>query len=683
MTAAPDEDAAALRTQEILTELFGPLSVRVRGREHPTVYLHLLSSLILLRHRDSPAWSRLRDDVRGALDEQWSPQELLRAIGRRVAAALESAGLPPGSAVRLDDLDAEAVDDVAHIVRLCEELGVDAFHPLLDRFQTWSKPADEAFFAPRSVVRTMIDLLLKDGRAAGRIHDPFLGGGEFLAGALEVSPGLRFSGTSPSRDLLEIAGMRLHALGVPQVDLSVAPQPHQTASPSAQVDVVVSNPPFNSRRHGRHEEPGKDWVYGSPPPHNDNYAWLQHILGSLAPGGRAGVLMPNRAAVSTDARELHIRRRMIEDGAVECVIALPRQLFAGTAAPAMIWVLRHPTGRVAAQGGRILLIDARRFGVKTGKQRVLAQDEIDALVECVHRWRSGDDRWLEALGGRGAAAAVPVADIAERSHSLVPSDHLPETPFWPGGETGIQVPRPAAALEFQTEQAREADARAARISIAHRTLDERGRVSDRREVRLADLCRIQAGPSHSLVKKAERAPHGVPLVMPAHLRDHRISVEDPVLLSVESARALEKYQVRQGDVLIVRTGSVGPTALVTAAEEGWLPSTNLMRLRPDDGVEPDYLLALLSSPTVQKWIEARSGAASAIPSISAANLGALPVKLPPADEQRRIGLAVDALDTQIIAHHALVKAAETTRDALADGLVNGLLETVHTLEGAS
>ncbi|MBE1537020.1 hypothetical protein [Actinomadura algeriensis] len=72
----------------------------------------------------------------------------------------------------MDDLDAEAVDDVAHIVRLCEELGADAYHPLLDRFQSWSKPTDEAFFTPRSVVETMVELLLKDGAATGRSQTP-------------------------------------------------------------------------------------------------------------------------------------------------------------------------------------------------------------------------------------------------------------------------------------------------------------------------------------------------------------------------------------------------------------------------------------------------------------------------------------------------------------------------------
>ncbi|MFI7453660.1 restriction endonuclease subunit S [Nonomuraea sp. NPDC049714] len=175
-----------------------------------------------------------------------------------------------------------------------------------------------------------------------------------------------------------------------------------------------------------------------------------------------------------------------------------------------------------------------------------------------------------------------------------------------------------------------------------------------------------------------------PLATPRQKAIRRRAVaQASACLSSESAGALERYQIRQGDILIVRTGSVGPTALVTAAETGWLPSTNLMRLRPADSVDPRYLLALLSSPTAQEWIKGRSESASAIPSISATTLGTMPVMLPPLEEQRRIGLVVDALDTQITAHRALAKAAGDTRAGLTDDLVNGLLTVNHPSEGAS
>ncbi|MEU8381702.1 N-6 DNA methylase [Streptosporangium sp. NPDC048865] len=673
MTSVDAADVDDTQTQAILTELFGPLAVRVCGRGRPIAYLTLLFSLVFLRHSDRAGWAHVREEVREALDEQRAPKQLLRAIAHHVDEAMRKANVPPNLTASLDGLEAEAVDDVAHIVRLCEELGADAFHPLVDRFESWSKPDDEQFFTPRPVVRLVVDLLLKDAPVAARVHDPYLGTGEFLMGAIEVAEGFQLSGASPSPHMLGLASMRLLTLNVPKVDLSVTPRPHRGGSSSSQADYIMSNPPFNSRRGGHNEDQDGSWIYGPPPPHNDNYAWLQHILMSLAPEGQAAVLMPNRAAVSTDARELHIRKMMIENGAVRFIIALPRQLFAGTAAPAMLWGLGRPARRLR----RVLLIDARRTGVKNGKQRVLTSHERDAMVECLRRWESGDEDFPKAMGDHGTAVAVSAAEIAQRAYSLAPSDYLTEASPLLNHEAGVRIPRPADAMEAQAAAVRLADERVRHIDIARRTRTRHVHDNGWRDVRLADLCHIQTGPSHSLIKKAERAVEGVPLVAPAHLREHRISAEASDRLSHKSARALEKYQMRQGDILVVRTGSVGPTALVTAAETGWLLATNLMRLRPFDGVDSRYLLALLSSPTVQKWIEARSESASAIPSISSGTLGTLPVRLPPPDEQHRIGLVVDAFDTQITAHRILAKAAENTRAALADDLVNGLLTVGH------
>lgn len=665
------------RTQAILTELFGPVAARVRGRGRPIVYLYLLFSLVFLRHRDRAKWAQVRDDVRDALDEQHDPQELLWAIGRHVVEALRRADMPPNMPVSLDALEPETVDDVAHIVRLCEELGTEAFHPLIDRFESWGKPDDEQFFTPRSIVRLVVGLLLKDATVPARVHDPYVGTGEFLMGAMEVAKGFRLSGTSPSQDLLGLASMRLHALNYPNVELHVAPKPQWDGSAGPQADYIMSNPPFNGRRGSHPQTRDEDWICGPPPPHSDNYAWLQHILMSLAPGGRAAVLMPNRAAVSPNPRELLIRRKMIEQGAVRFVVALPRQLFAGTAAPAMVWGLSRPT-EPAEPAERVLLIDARRAGTKTGKQRVFASQEIEAMVDCLRRWEAGDERFSDAMADHGAAVSAPTKEIAKRAHSLAPSDYLTEAPPLTDREVGNWIPRPADAMGYEARDAQQADKRVSDISLTRRGPNRHDH--GWRDARLEEMCLIQAGPSHSLIKSAERTPYGLPLVLAAHLRGHRVSAEHLDRIHM-SARAVKKYQLRQGDILLVRTGSVGPTALVTASETGWLPSTNLMRLRPSDGVDPHYLLALMSSPTVQKWIESRSESASAIPSISAATLKTLPVMLPPPDEQRRIGDLIDALDTQIAAHRTLAKAAENARATLADNLVNGLLTGSHSPEG--
>jgi type I restriction enzyme M protein len=391
--------------------------------------------------------------------------------------------------------------------------------------------------------------------------------------------------------------------------------------------------------------------------------------------------MPNAAAVSADAQEQFIRRRMVEDGVVECVIALPRQLFAGTAAPAMIWILRRPDDRAEHGDRAVLIVDARQFGTKAGRQRVLTDDESKALTDCAQRWQRGERSYHQVMEGRGAAMAVPVADMAEHGHSLDPSDYLTAQPSSSVRGAGVALPRPAAMVEAQTKAARAADEQTARITAEPRVPG--GRKPNWEQVRLAELCEIQAGPSHSRFKNVEYAAEGILLVTPAHLRDRRISAEGTSSISRESARGLKKYLLRTGDVLLVRTGTVGPTALVTAAEDGSLPATNLLRLRPADGVDSRWLLAVLSAPTAQIWIAARSESASAIPSISAGTLRAMPVLLPPLEEQHRIGQAIDAFDTQIMTHHALAKAADDARTALADDLVNGLLEITSPLEGES
>ncbi|GLZ09185.1 hypothetical protein Acsp03_66510 [Actinomadura sp. NBRC 104412] len=200
-------DHADARTEATLAELFGPLTARLRSHERPLVYLSLLFSLIYLRHADARSWSELRDEVRAAVDGQWSPQNLLRAVGDRVVDALRTADASTEFTARLADLDAETVEDVARIVLLCEGLGVDAFHPLADRFQAWHRPQAEAFFTPRPVVQMMIELLRGGGGLSGRLHDPCLGSGEFLAGMVEAEPGVRLSGTSSSRDLIALAAM--------------------------------------------------------------------------------------------------------------------------------------------------------------------------------------------------------------------------------------------------------------------------------------------------------------------------------------------------------------------------------------------------------------------------------------------------------------------------------------------
>lgn len=199
-------------------------------------------------------------------------------------------------------------------------------------------------------------------------------------------------------------------------------------------------------------------------------------------------------------------------------------------------------------------------------------------------------------------------------------------------------------------------------------------------VPLKELCAsLHAGAAVRAQDKGRtQADGGVPVVLPRDLREQRITTAEPAAVPAvpwQRARALEKYLLAEGDILITRTGNVGRLALVTREHGGWLFHPNLVRLRLPDGgpARASYLAAYLSSGTAQEWIRARA-AGAVIPSVSIRTLGGLPVPLPPDAEQRAIGAILAALDDKIRAHTEIARATSEYRGLLADALMAGLLK---------
>lgn len=659
-TSAVRNDMEDTGTEAIITELFGPLADRVCGGGPKSAYSNLVLSSVFLRHCARSRWADVRENVRVFLDAQHHPRELLRIIGRHADTTLKEHRLPTGSAAALRSLRGDAADDLAHVIRLCEELGPGDFPALLDRSGTWGGTPDESFFTPRSVVDLIVQMLSGDYGEAIRIYDPYARGGELLAGVLGIARGSSLSGASPSDDMLRIAGMHLLLSGG-RADLHRGTATPWNQPAGQQADLIVANIPFNSRVPAA----AKTRRAGPPPQGGGNYLWLEHIVASLRRAGRAIVLMPNQAAVSTDDGDQSVRTRMIREGTVEFIVALPRGLFAATRVGAMIWGLRAPAERPDS----VLFIDIRQAGSKRGAQRILASAEIQSVADCLRSWRSGTADLASSLYGTGKAAVASTEEIRQRDYSLEPSDYLTDQLLDPGPAAIVGAPDLAAAVAARARAAWEADEKTARIVTA--TGD--GQRPSGRRTYLSEICDPQAGPSHSMVKQAERAREGIPLIVPANLRGHRILVSGAELISAETAWDMARFRLRADDILFVRTGSAGPVALVTEAEEGWLFGTNLIRLRCRQDVEPGYLLAVLSSRSAQRWIRARTESSTAIPSISAKTLGKLPVNLPPLEEQRRVSELLAEVDMQIAAHRALAETAQDWRAVLADGLISGLL----------
>ncbi|MCK9900538.1 N-6 DNA methylase [Frankia sp. Cpl3] len=681
--------------KEILTELFGPLGRRIRGGASGAAYLHLVVGLLFLRHRNPPSWARLRDEVRAAVDEQSDPRLLMGAIGRRVDAVRLDQQRRPATETAVATFSAlggRAVEDVGQLVRLCEALPPTVFSDLLGRYDLFARSDGLSSTTPRSLVELVTALAGRpDSRA--HVHDPYARAGELLVGAREAGWSGELSGAGPDQDLCRLAEIGVN-LGGGQATLTPGSQTPWQDAPGPPADLILTNPPFNTKSVRR---PGEHWLLGPPPPRNDNYAWPQHVLALLRPGGRAVMLMPNLAAVSDDPREELIRRRMIEAGSVEFVVALPRQLFATTRVPVMLWGLRAPGPDPGADPGPgredVLFVEVRGPAHMVGNQRVLTAAEIGAVAACHRRWQEQQGRpadLAEVMGEAGAARAVPKDQIMRQGYSLDPAVYLaPATS--PGSVTDVPS-SPAEALADQATAAHHADRRVANITL--RSCDRavgRGPMADGditadgdttasdlpagwSRVVLRDLCTIRPGPSNQMIKKVRSGTaDGTPVVQPRDLRDRRIRATSPQLVTREAAAGLARFALRENDILFVRTGSVGPVARVGPAEVGWLLGTNLLRLRARGGVDPGYLLALLSSRPAQEWISRRSDSATAIPSISSKALGSLPVSCPPLDEQWRIGAALAAVDDQIAAHRALADAAEKLRADAADHLVAGRL----------
>lgn len=658
-------------TEEILTELFGPLGRRVRGSASAAVYLHLVTGLLFLRHSDPASWAGLRDDVHAASDRQSDPQRLIRRIGGRIEAARAAQGLPssPGKArTSFAALGGPAAEDLGQIMRRCEDLPRTVFGDLLRHYELWDTHSGPPATTPRSLVELIMALFVRAGDQV-HLHDPYARAGEMLLGAWKAAGSVTLSGSGADPDLCRLAEMGIRLSGGQARLTPGSPTPWREA-PAALADLIVTNPPFNATST---RAPYDTWLFDPPPAHNDNYAWLQHVLASLAPGGKAGVVMPNRAAASDDDREQRLRQHMLDTGTVEFIVALPRQLFAPTRVAAMLWGLRAPGTR---PGDDVLFLEVHGRGQVSGQQRILTTAEISTVVACLEQWRAcpADLTGPTCVTYEGVSArAVPRTELAQHGYSLDPADHLaartaPDRP--------ASTPhRPIRMLEEQLWLAERADAKVQDISVDPGVTTVGDHPPGWSTVPLKELCDLQSGPSHQTARRLRDTERGLGLVAPRDLVDRRVRTDTTRRIHPEQTDGMSRFTLRENDILFVRTGTVGPLARVDAAQQGWLLGTNLMRLRAHDGVDPAYLLAVLSARAAQSWIARRAQSATAIPSISTSTLGSLRLPRPPLSEQQRIGAVLTDLDNQIIAHRALADAADRLRTDLADHLTTGLLTT--------
>jgi type I restriction enzyme M protein len=304
----------------------------------------------------------------------------------------------------------------------------EVFEYLLSKFAAAEGRRGAVVISPRSVVRVLAEVVaLQPGES---LLDPCSDAGSFILGAakyVEAHGGLAADVSFAIQPLLErswsIAWMNLALHGVAA---AFAPRPglalNDDMHAGKRFDAIVANPPFNLSNWADDGSAERHWPFGVPPRGNANFGWLQHAWSALADNGRAAVIMPNGATSSNHSLEGRIRARMVDEGAVEALIALPSQLFSTTAIPVTVWLLRRSA---ETRSEEILFIDARALGAMVNRsQRDLADDDVHRIASTLTVWRDRRRRGEHYQDERGFSASVDIRDVRRQNYVLMPGRYV-------------------------------------------------------------------------------------------------------------------------------------------------------------------------------------------------------------------------------------------------------------------
>jgi type I restriction enzyme M protein len=343
----------------------------------------------------------------------------------------------------------------------------------LSRFASAEGKSGGQFYTPTQVVRVLVEMLAP---YRGRVYDPACGsGGMFVSSEkfIEAHGGrigdISVYGQESNYTTWRLAKMNLAIRGI-DAQIAHGDTFHNHAHPDLKADYVLANPPFNdSDWRGDLLKHDKRWAYGMPPTGNANYAWVQHFIYHLAPNGLAGFVLANGSMSSSQSGEGEIRKAIIEADLVDCMVAMPGQLFYSTPIPVCLWLLARNKrdSRFRSRAGESLFIDARKLGTVADRvHRELADKDIAKVAETYHSWR-GDENAKPYADVPGFCKTATLDAIRKHGYVLTPGRYV-------GAEVAAEDDEPfetrmgrlAAILRDQQAQAVKLDATiAANLSV--------------------------------------------------------------------------------------------------------------------------------------------------------------------------------------------------------------------------
>ncbi|ELB2838151.1 type I restriction-modification system subunit M [Vibrio alginolyticus] len=307
------------------------------------------------------------------------------------------------------------------------------------------------FYTPASIVSLIVEMIEP---FEGRVYDPAMGSGGFFvqsekfierrANQKEIDPltqkqRISIYGQEYNYTTWQLAAMNMAIRGL---DYDFGKEPASTYTndqhPDLRADFIMANPPFNMKEWNTGvDDNDPRWVYGTPPSGNANFAWLQHMLYHLAPNGSQALLLANGSMSSTTNNEGEIRKNLITNDLVECMVALPGQLFTNTQIPACIWFLTNNKGertdkagrKLRSRKGEVLFVDARNLGYM--KDRVLrdfTMDDIQKVADIFHAWKTGEEvNGVAYEDQAGFCKSATLEEIKKHDFVLTPGRYVGAT----------------------------------------------------------------------------------------------------------------------------------------------------------------------------------------------------------------------------------------------------------------
>jgi len=283
------------------------------------------------------------------------------------------------------------------------------------------------FYTPKSIVRLMVEMIEP---YKGRVYDPCCGsGGMFIMSErfIESHQGkvddISIYGQESNQTTYRLCRMNLAIRGIDgsQVKWNNEGSFLNDAHKDLKADFILANPPFNdSDWSGQLLQNDPRWKYGVPPASNANFAWLQHMIYHLSPKGIMACVLANGSLSSQTNNEGEIRKSLIENDLVDCIVALPKQLFYNTGIPACIWFLsrKHTGNGDRKRTGEILVIDASEVGYMEDRtHRTFGDEDISKIANTYHEWRKPKGKYENI---KGFCKSATMEEITKNNFVLTP-----------------------------------------------------------------------------------------------------------------------------------------------------------------------------------------------------------------------------------------------------------------------